>query len=221
MPSDFKLLAEIIQEILGERRRRRRKKKGKSRRRHRQMYWPIGGVYTLGISAFDAAESGGEAVSEALLLAAIQGILRESSPDSVLKIIDGKVWGRLDKHPELIVTGTRILFDPPERKIEDIRRTIKHVQGKLNAWSSKERSQTSRAKKAAVEQQGRLNLIDHVGQFGEIAYASVSKKFFTITFEDGFTPSINIPASWVWVMIGDPSPDFRPDETLPEDYYAL
>lgn len=214
------LLENLVHEVIEERRRRRRKKRTRSQRRRRRMYWPIGGVYTLGLPAFDSAEScsaGSIGESDEHLL---RSIIREMISHSDYRIIENELWGRLSDHQDLVENNLRVFFEPSSDQIEQFKANLEDSRSKLAELENTITKPSVHITTLKDQYKVWSLLLSHIGHFGKLkTYAK--NQYFSIVFDDGVEPDINVSIEWLWVILDRTPPDWRPNETLPEDYYSL
>lgn len=120
------------------------------------------------------------------------------------KVVDGVLWGRLSLFPELNQVGTRIMIDLLPEVVDEINRGLADVN-----VSEDRRSEL-------------FNLLKGQGKTGTITQPHHYPDFTTVAMD---SPKIILLAPQEIQCFLTPAPnegqDWRPDETLPEDYYAL
>lgn len=134
-----------------------------------------------------------------------------------IKIEHGRLWHRLDKRPDKQEKDQEVMFYPNEEALNSWQSEMLVLQKELddNIWGDVGREAT--AKKVANIK----SMLDSVGHLGTLQMRSalIPDQFFVRMKGKAIVREIS---EWyLWVPDDVESPDFRPDETLPEDYYAL
>lgn len=103
--------------------------------------------------------------------------------------------------------GQRVILEPTEEDLKE--------------WEEKRLLSAEKTTKGHIAM---VQLMDdrlsHIGQMGVITKIPfMGRREITVRFDDGST----MGADWHYflVAVAVDRPDWRPDETLPEDYYAL
>lgn len=163
-------------------------------------------------------------------------LIRESFEEKV-KILNGKMWVPILSHPELLVEGTVIYYDPPASWFDALQHRItilsKHIDQQKaspptvnvddeNAWDRYLETVSGGGLDSDEHElkqlQGELSCAN---SFGKIEDVHNSNNYAYIKFNNGVDIGDPVPIDTLWVALDTSAPDYRPDEALPEDYYAL
>ena len=139
----------------------------------------------------------------------VRNLLREIAEDFIL--YNDQIYVSIEKKIEEIgdIPGLELLWYPPDWIIDELNQDIQTWQNNPDARTSQYIDDV----KVCLERIGQnvyLEFIDEPGEDYFIVYAR---------FKDG--KSVHSSVSAFWLRVDAESPDWRPDEGLPEDYYAL
>lgn len=147
------------------------------------------------------------------------------------RIMHGKIWVSLEEHMELCVVGARVLHEPRDWIVQDLKDELERYKDHLAqimkehqefsdyhlSISKDEKAQIEYLKKRIDELQRHLNSSGMVGTITECIDAAN----IVVDFDDQPKLDVIFYAADLLVEVDNPTSDWRPNETLPEDYYAL
>lgn len=136
------------------------------------------------------------------------------------RVAHGIVWVSLVDHPDLAVPGARVLFDPDEEWHKNKETGIKHLKlniGRLMKTKRGSADQRQRLVDELEKEKKRQTLVGKIGILVRVYGPDVlSVKFDNEELQSTFY------TKHFWVATDqDPDVDYRPNDSLPEDFYAL
>lgn len=140
----------------------------------------------------------------------LRRLLREGKDFS---IINGKVYIPVDESMEDMANTEPILWYPAQWKIDDMQRDIQNAEahpGRANELFTSRHIQDLRTWLDRIGQDVYMEFIDEPGEGYFVLYAK---------FSDGLEVHAELGNFWLELKTG--VPDWRPDEPIPEDFYAL
>lgn len=137
-------------------------------------------------------------------------ILRENQEDQEeTKFHGGRLWVRLSKVKRLVKEADEVLFSPEVEIIQEWKKYLDQMTKRQNKGDSYAVWLTTQL----------LSHSEQLGTVREIYDVEKDPTYATIEFSD--SSSCRISFDLLWYPITDFPPDWRPDEELPEDHYAL
>lgn len=161
------------------------------------------------------------------------GVIRQMIKEvrEKVKIIEGKMWIPLKTRPDLLEVGTRVFYEPSDFTRNALSQEILSLQRQIEererdsyeldddkAWEE-HLSMMENAMKDELEQL--RDVLKCSDTFGSVESIHPTRTHVYLCFENGVDIGDSIKIEYLWVAIPDERVDWRPDEHLPEDDYAL
>lgn len=131
--------------------------------------------------------------------------------------IGGVLCRRLTEFPDPeLVVGCEAVFFPDEEGLARLRTIVQRCNEKLAGLSPRDENEWQDKYDTECDLEHAQNALHKVGEVGTLSKASRQTCF--VSYPDGINTLVFTKD--VWMRPHQP-PDWRPDETLPEDYYSL
>lgn len=147
-----------------------------------------------------------------LRYASIKRLIKESISEQYCTF-EGKVYVNLYHRVDMLHVGIEALLLPNEETINTWKKNLAEREEAAkdeDMWGQRQAVEEARSK------------LTHIGKVGKVVslFCIMGKDFATeVEFPGDVTVRTNNRS--IWTELESSQPDWRPDETLPEDYYAL